>query len=209
MIGVQLAAEPAEDVVRPDLHNPAYANIFNYLTVVDPVRDYIDNDGDGLMNETNLNLTPEFKVPGRVNINTAPWFVMARLPWMQPAIAQAIVVYRDTIAGAFEGTGGLMQVPAMGYYAYDPAYASVDLDRFPDLTPSDGAVSDFEERDVIFSRISNLVTVRSDVFTAYILVRIGADGPQKRVLAILDRSQVYSGSDKVRIIALHPVPDPR
>ena len=73
----------------------------------------------------------------------------------------------------------------------------------------DGAPDDFEERDLIFSRISNLVTVRSDVFTAYILVRIGADGPQKRVMAILDRSNVYSGNDKVRIVALHPVPDPR
>jgi hypothetical protein len=78
-----------------------------------------------------------------------------------------------------------------------------------DLTPGDGAISDFEERDVIFSRISNIVTVRSDVFSAYILVRIGADGPQKRVLAILDRSQVTSPGGKVRILALHTVPDPR
>ena len=62
---------------------------------------------------------------------------------------------------------------------------------------------------MIFARISNLVTVRSDVFTAYILVRIGSDGPQKRVMAILDRSNVYSGDGKVRIVALHPVPDPR
>jgi len=97
----------------------------------------------------------------------------------------------------------------MGYYAYDPNYATVDLNSYPDLTPSDGAISDFEERDVIFSRISNIVTVRSDVFTAYILVRIGVDGPQKRVLAVLDRSRVTSPGDKVRIFALYPVPDPR
>jgi hypothetical protein len=128
---------------------------------------------------------------------------------MQPAIAQAIVAYRDTVAGAFENIGELLQVPGMGYYANDPIYATVDLNSFPDLTPNDGAISDFEERDVIFSRISNIVTVRSDVFTAYILVRIGADGPQKRVLAILDRSQVTSPGGKVRILALHPVPDPR
>jgi hypothetical protein len=141
---------------------------------------------------------------------------MAQLPWMAPAIAREIVTYRDTVAGGspaggqgFESIGELMQVPLMGYYAYDPLYSSVDLDRFPDLTPSDGAVSDFEERDVIFSRISNLITVRSDVFTAYILVRIGIDGPQRRVIAILDRSQVNSTSDRVKIVALHPVPDPR
>ena len=73
----------------------------------------------------------------------------------------------------------------------------------------DGSADDFEERDLIFARISDLVTVRSDVFTAYILVRIGKDGPQKRVIAILDRSQVASAADKVKIVALHPVPDPR
>jgi hypothetical protein len=98
-----------------------------------------------------------------------------------------------------------MQVDQMGYYAADQA----DLTTFPDLTPGDGAGGDFEERDIIFSRISNLITVRSDVFTAYILVRIGIDGPQKRCIAILDRSNVYSSSGKVRIVALHPVPDPR
>jgi len=195
MIGMRLEAEPAEELIRLDLRNPAFANIFQYLTVIDP------NDHGWPESE--------MRVKGRINVNTAPWFVIAQLPWMQESIAQAIVAYRDTIAGAFESTGSLLQVPNMGYYANDPNYASVDLDGYPDLTPSDGALDDFEERDVIFSRISNIATVRSDVFTAYILVRIGADGPQKRVLAILDRSRVTSSGGKVRILALHPVPDPR
>ena len=95
----------------------------------------------------------------------------------------------------------------------------IDELRFPDLTPpsqteGDGAANDFEERDLIFARISNLVTVRSDVFTAYIVVRIGADGPQKRVVAVLDRSNVYPNgaggfNGRVKIRAVHPVPDPR
>jgi DNA uptake protein ComE-like DNA-binding protein len=195
MIGVKLDQEPAEDLVRLNLQNPAFSNIFRYLTVIDPIK--YNQPG----NET--------RIKGRININTAPWFVIAKLPWMKPAIAQAVVTYRDTVAGAFESTGALMQVSGMGYYAYDPNYAAVDLNSYPDLTPSDGAISDFEERDVIFSRISNIVTVRSDVFTAYILVRIGVDGPQKRFLAILDRSQVTSPDGKVKILALHPVPDPR
>jgi hypothetical protein len=194
MIGMRVASEPGEEVVRLDLLNPAFANIFQYLTAIDPA-----SFGRGEY---------ETRIKGRINVNTAPWFVIGQLPWMSPAIAQAIVAHRDTVGG-FESTGELMHVPAMGYYAYDPLYSSFDLDRFPDLTPSDGAVSDFEERDVIFSRISNLVTVRSDVFTAYILVRIGVDGPQRRVIAILDRSQVNSPSDRVKIVASHPVPDPR
>ena len=204
MIGMRLEAEPAEDAVRLDLRNPAFANIFQYLTVIEPTEHIDPNDYTNYQSFLN-----ETRIKGRVNINTAPWFVIAQLPWMRPAIAQAIVAYRDTIAGAFESTGALMQVPNMGYYANDPNYASMDLDGYPDLTPNDGAVGDFEQRDVIFSRISNIATVRSDVFTAYILVRIGADGPQKRVLAILDRSLVTSPGGKVRILALHPVPDPR
>ena len=126
---------------------------------------------------------------------------------MQPPIAQAAVGYRDAVAKGFESIGELMNVAEMGYYSYD----SIDLGGFPDLTPNDGdsAQRNFEERDIIFHRISNLITVRSDVFTAYILVRIGVDGPQKRVLAILDRSQVTPSTGKVKIIALQPVPDPR
>jgi hypothetical protein len=195
MIGMRVAAEPDEATVRVDLSNPAFANIFKYLTVIDPAYFGLS------VNET--------RIKGRININTAPWFVIAQLPWMELGAAQAIVAYRDTVAEGFESIGELMQVPEMGYYAYNPLYSAVDLDRPPDLTPNDGAVSDFEERDVIFSRISNLVTVRSDVFTAYILVRIGIDGPQHRVIAIFDRSQVGSSADKVKILALHPVPDPR
>ena len=195
MIGMKLSSEPSEENIRVDLLNPAFVNIFQYLTVIDPT-----SHGHG---------TYETRIKGRININTAPSFVIEQLPWMHAAIAQEIVSYRDTSAKGFESTAELMQVPLMGYYAYDPLYRLVDLERFPDLTPSDGAVSDFEERDVIFSRISNLVTVRSDVFTAYILVRIGVDGPQRRVIAILDRSQVNSTDDRVKIIALHPVPDPR
>jgi hypothetical protein len=195
MIGMKLSSEPGEEDIRVDLRNPAFVNIFQYLTVIDPA-----SHGHG---------THETRIKGRVNVNTAPSFVIEQLPWMHAAIAQEIVSYRDTTAKGFESTAELIQIPLMGYYAYDPLYRLVDLERFPDLTPSDGAVSDFEERDVIFSRISNLVTVRSDVFTAYILVRIGVDGPQRRVIAILDRSQVNSNDDKVKIVALHPVPDPR
>ena len=106
---------------------------------------------------------------------------------------------------------------------YDIGYYAVcndgDQQGFPDLstnrrTKFDGAPDDFEEHDLIFSRISDLVTVRSDVFTAYILVRIGSDGPQKRFIAVLDRSGVSSNpsdglTGDVKIVAIQQVPDPR
>ena len=81
-----------------------------------------------------------------------------------------------------------------------------DMPRGPDLTP-DTALDDFEERDLIFTRISDLVTVRSDVFTAY---RPGPDrraGPaEDATIAIFDRSRVDSAGDKVRTPRPHPCP---
>jgi hypothetical protein len=99
---------------------------------------------------------------------------------------------------------GLNDINSMGYYEGRGVTISPVL-----LTPTDGVGDAFEERDVIFDRISNLVTVRSDVFTAYILVRIGPNGPQKRVIAILDRSGVTPAGGKVKIVAIQQVPDPR
>ena len=197
-----------EEDVRINLADPNYQQLFNYLTVFDPTVDGIDNNGDGY--GLGVTVDPnELKVPGRININTAPWYVIAQLPWMTPEIAQAIVYYRHTPQGPFESIGELNNVVGMDLYATDG-----ERNGFPDLTPEDEAADDFEERDLIFARISNLVTVRSDVFTAYILVRIGPDGPQKRVIAILDRSDVYADgtggvTGRVRVRALHPVPDPR
>jgi len=221
-LGRRLRSE--EYLVRLDLANPYHRNVFQYLTVFDPNSDGIDNDADGLIDAADIR-SPEVQIPGRININTASWYVLAQLPWVSAhtpnyELARAIVNHRD-MAGGFGSIGELNFVGnadpcsfrSIGYYARTDVQGG-DLLRFPDLTYGDGIPDDFEERDVIFSRISNLVTVRSDVFTAYILVRIGADGPQKRVIAILDRSgvsktNVSSPDGKVRIVALHYVPDPR
>jgi hypothetical protein len=208
--GVQEGATADQCLI--DLRNPIYRKLFNYLTVIDPW-DPVKRPGVKI---------GETRIMGRININTAPVAVLAQLPWMQygePAgllqRAKAIVAYRDSGLGPYRSIGDLMQVNALCSLALDgldnqhnPGNPYNDTVRGPDLTP-DTARDDMEERDLIFTRISNLVTVRSDVFTAYILVRIGVNGPQKRVMAILDRSKVNSAGDKVRIAALYPVPDPR
>jgi len=245
-----------EDDVRLNLADPNFQQVFNYLTVFDP-----NAPRYGGHPET------EKRVKGRININTAPWYVLAQLPWVSQRkdgyndanLAQAIAAYRDKLnlsltggpdyyhSGASNsreletGINGLREEPgfeSIGELAavinkastddpfispqinYDMRYytlgsqRNVDLAGFPDLTTlptgGDGVADDFEERDLIFARISDLVTVRSDVFTAYILVRIGADGPQKRVIAIFDRSNVRSPDDgKMRVLAVQPVADPR
>jgi hypothetical protein len=115
----------------------------------------------------------------------------------------------------FRTIGELCDVNRAGYPDYGIDYYSRkdgpmvgNQSGFPDLTP-DSAADDFEERDLIFARISDLVTVRSDIFTAYMLIRIGTNGPQKRYMVILDRSGVKSASDKVKIIAFQSVPQAR
>jgi hypothetical protein len=204
--------------LRVDINMPAFQNLFRYLTAIAP---YPLHNSDP--NET--------RIKGRININTAPWFVLAQLPWVSYRtpnyeLARSIVAYRDKTIGpgnidyslrpgppGFRNIGelidvnnGLNDVNSMGYYACKSTTAPIPTVL---LTPKDGVGDEFEERDVIFSRISNLVTVRSDVFTAYILVRIGQNGPQKRVIAILDRSNVTPAGGKVKIVAIQPVPDPR
>jgi len=208
--------------LRLDLQKNQYARLLNYLTVVDPTSDGRDSDGDGTREDLGLTDLDEKKVPGRININTAPPFVLEQLPWIappparDPAIAIAIAAYRDGVVKGFGSISELLWVPEMAFYR-DVAVG--DQDGFPELTPiallgaRDGAADDIEERDLIFHRVSNLVTVRSDVFTAYILVRLGADGPQRRMVAILDRSGVVPISSppytagRVKIRALHRMAD--
>ncbi len=202
-----LGTPPAESLLI-DVNEPVYQMLFNYLTVIDPT-------------SRNSNLRQdEMRVKGRININTAPVFVLAQLPWMsqyQETVplerARGVVAYRNRW-GAFKNIGGLMLVPQMGQLQHDGVNNLFDVGpaatvrRGPDLT-LDTVTDDTEERDLIFTRISNLVTVRSDVFTAYILVRIGLDGPQKRVVAIFDRGLTKSPRDSVRVLSLEQVPDPR
>ncbi len=56
--------------------------------------------------------------------------------------------------------------------------------------------ADLESRDWLFGRLANLLTVRSDTFTAYILIRLqNANNPaehsDRRLVALLDRSNVF------------------
>ncbi|MBN2844235.1 MAG: hypothetical protein JXM68_14205, partial [Sedimentisphaerales bacterium] len=377
-----------------DLSEPDFMGLTDYLTVLDPAHDGIDNDGDGYIDfnpDTNM---PETQIAGKININTAPWYVIARLPWVTEELAQAIVAYRDkralTAIGVgsgsvlndraglsivdyattpykfYDGAGvyfptspsdiedsskypadysspemikawqdwvgwvvgesdwdfdndgnddgplnldasrqlgmgkllaggvdanfnedkgfrniaellnvthdldnksgigtdkdylgnayssnaeanaaviGSVQVTASGVtpmpysvqgshydYRFDirkygksfegnatassPYYipaananpTGINYDDNP-FYREDSTVNDQFERDVIFSRISNLVTTRSDVFTAYILVRLGEEGPQRRYIGIFDRSGVYGKEDEVRLVSLYQVPE--
>jgi hypothetical protein len=195
----------------------------------------------------------ETRVRGRININTAPAFVIAQLPWVSRAngknlkIADAIVAYRDKTkvvsdtsidytdrssetgitniyeSPGFRSVGDLLNVinTSSAKDEYNIRYCGLgsgmpDVNQYgyPDLTfegsmNNDEIYNDLEEQELIFARISDLATVRSDTFTAYILVRVGVNGPQKRFIAILDRTGVKTKDDKVKVAAFQQVPAAR
>jgi hypothetical protein len=145
-------------------------------------------------------------LPGRININTAPKYVIAA------AIPPNLVMSSTTDPNVLYIAGQI--VANRPYTSLANLLAKVPaIKKFANNNPAIvGDISinnDFEKRDWIVSRLSNIFTVRSDTFTAYILVRLGTDGPQRRMMAIFDRSNVWSPADKPKLVALHPVPDPR
>ena len=243
-----------------------YDNIMRFLTTY--MGDGIDNNGDGIVDDSR-----ELSVPGRININTAPWFVIAQLPWIADVsllhtnvnkykLAEVIVAYREKLnwetntvnysdfdnlgnpisngreAGmhtvtnypvresrGFSNIGELLNVTQnlnppritlsdplfdIRRSAKDSTNNDLAANAIPYYNPITSQLQDdLVEEQIYFQRVSNLVTVRSDVFTAYIAVRLGETGPVRRVIAIFDRSNVFKAGDKPRLVALQPVPDPQ
>lgn len=153
-------------------------------------------------------------LPGRININTAPVHVIAAaipptladpnaadpdktVAFSSLQLAQEIVNHRPYA----KLSDLLAKVPRMKQYSAGPW-----KDENVGMQSID---NDIEEEHWILSNLANKFTVRSDVFTAYILVRLGEDGPQRRMVAVFDRSQVWTKNDRPKLVALHPVSDPR
>ncbi|MCE5184721.1 MAG: general secretion pathway protein GspK [Planctomycetaceae bacterium] len=168
-------------------------------------------------------------LPGRININTAPVHVIAAaippslvdpnaadstkiVTFSALQLAQAIVNYRNT--APFKEISDLLDVQADSNndgVADTPIFKRYYTGGISESenVGSQSIDNDIEERDWILSNLANKFTVRSDTFTAYILVRAGEAGPQRRMIAIFDRSQVWTKNDRPKLVALHPVPDPR
>jgi hypothetical protein len=163
--------------------------------------------------------TPEDTTPvhGLININTAPWPVLATLPMIpensdwNTELAQAIARWRDGDPSAGVGANGpfksvfdLYKVPLVATYQV----ALLDMlgdpdDGAGDFTPQGAGTTDlvrhdYEENYLIANRISNMVTTRSDTFTCYVLVQgwrgAGTLNPelvvQRRRAFVADRSGV-------------------
>ena len=155
----------------------AYPNVFQYFTVIDPSMDNIDNDGDGDIDSADTGSQSgdfdgqEHRIPGLINVNTAPENVLLSLPNLA-TIADDIATSNDK---PFTSIGDLVD----------------------DVTQITGSGTKWE-KEKTFRSISNLITTRSNVFTVYVTAQVTeedvSDPPnttvyaEKRILAIVDRS---------------------
>lgn len=176
---LQVNSTPAEPLTVM-VSNSALDQIKFTISQIRSLMDY--------MNVRTENITV---LPGRINVNTATKEVIrAAIPQPNPTWSPAVEELAANIAGGvYARTADMIAVPG-----FDQFMAFSD-----DLTG----------RMDLFSRVANKYTVRSDVFSADILVRLGRTGPQKRVIALFDRSNVTTAQDTPRIVAVHPVPDAR
>jgi hypothetical protein len=194
----------------------------------------------------------EQAVEGLININTAPWRVLATVPWTTGVnastsaqaynynIAKAIVRHRE-VNGPFKSIADLQnvrveQVPNVGPSvqsdgrfwqqigtATDPDDDEGDLSPAnpppAGTPPRDGVTGnvkiaasasntlDFEHQFLALTRVSNLITTRSDSFTAYICLQQweNAGTPdarmvsQRRYAVLLDRSGILKDKKDVKV----------
>jgi hypothetical protein len=221
-------------------------DLLDYFTVGSPHADFqpdtlsaasplpVSNDGIDPANAGRENTAPTH---GLININTAPWPVMAAVRWttnpdINTLMAKAIVNYRDREVASgrvpFRTLMDLYRVPeflAMNDLILlgndDPGDSDNEATPIPtfepdgDITPpdtfgsrvEDGVRRDFEEQFLMLTRVSNLITTRSDSFTGYVLVQgwrgIGTPQPelvvQRRRAFTADRSPVTEINRQVPI----------
>lgn len=193
-------------------------NTYAHLGVDDPTA--VDTGTDELM---------ECRIPGRVNVNTAPLTVLqALVPWMidhgsvtaydpttptandvlltpeefvqiSRAFAAAVVFLRNedgpyTDVADFwrriseRNTGelwfGRLVDALKGRAAGETITGDLNLN------------DDYEDRDWLLGRLAQVITTRSDTFTAYVLIRVQnraapEDYTERRIVAIIDRSNVF------------------
>lgn len=184
------------DNAKLDLTSGTATLISEYFTIIDPKDDNIDDDADGAIgtNDTGKQSEdidgPEIQVPGRININTATSTVLAALPGTDTntslgtwsTLTGNSLINNIINARPFTTIGALATIPGMDYFGTD----NVDND-------GDGFIDEKDEKDLIFTTISNLITTHTNVFAVYVTARIVDSNAsqtfaEKKLAAIVDRS---------------------
>jgi hypothetical protein len=175
-------------------------------------------------------------VHGLININTANWKVLSTVPFTPDAatnaqIAKAIVLYRDgdpatnaPANGPFRSLFDLYKVsefinlqPVPITNTTEPDDDDGDFSPFdPTIKPgdpkTDGVVNqrEFERQFILINRISNLLTTRSDSFTAYVIVQGWRNANtanaelvvQRRAAMLIDRAGVTRDNREPRTMLI-------
>ncbi|MDO8141190.1 MAG: hypothetical protein Q6358_06785, partial [Candidatus Brocadiales bacterium] len=184
------------DNAKMNLFGGTFTTISDYFTVLDPKNDSIDDDADGAIGTADTGTQtgdidgPEIQVPGRININTASAGVLAALPGTSTNTSLATwnalsgnTLINNIINGRpFSTIGAITSITGVNYFGTDNA----DND-------GDGFVDEKDEKDLIFTSISNLITTHSNVFAVYVTARIVNNSAsqtfaEKKLVAIVDRS---------------------
>ncbi|MAE62516.1 MAG: hypothetical protein CMJ49_14310 [Planctomycetaceae bacterium] len=218
------------DPNKPTLKVSHLAMLTSRLTTFSPHQDTLDNDGDGTNNEDD-----EQFVMGKPNINTMPREVLERILPIPNASAivrtrllDAIEAYRDgflrpatarTEPGIAYPSELFMSAAMRDVYGIDAADnlteggMQIDFLNPPTLSDPanqvpDGYAGDREEQALWARYLSQVTSTRSDVFTAYILVRgytAGRfnDGPveQKHIVAVFSRAHLFDDSGSAKLLA--------
>ena len=158
----------------------------------------VDPDGDGTFEPAPSSML-EARVPGLININTAPYEVLEALHYYyQSGTDNLAVDVRDerNNNGPFQSMKDFLEF----WYDSDKTRdetGDIALPPPPNNVGSpDGLTKDNEQKLFHFTNVANLISVRSDVFVVYITVqayRDGASGPDPigqplRTMTIVDRS---------------------
>jgi hypothetical protein len=182
----------------------SYGNIIRYTNKPKPVA----NSVPGHANQDE----PLVGVEGLVNVNTAPWIVLAQLPLVMTddgRVDHDKTVYVAKRLAAVNWNGRYCPWSRNGRYEtmMELDYA-IKMIMEKELRISPPPPDDFERYWANAIRLSNLVTFRSDSFTVYALVEGWRDANtpkakrvlQRRAAFIVDRSCVTETNREPRII---------
>ncbi len=168
--------------------------VLDEFTTLSPADDGVDNDNDGVTDETD-----EQFAPGTLNVNTVPLHVAtlaapipdANIDNIETTMTR-IFQYRDAVGATRTGLPGLRTQPGIA--------ALSELLIAPNVSAADTRL------------LSQAFSTRSDLYCAYVLIRgyPAADfrlGPVEatQFFVIYDRSHITQPSDTVRVLGVFKV----
>ncbi len=209
------------------------------LVTLSPDEDGLDNDGDGAADEADLE-QDEIFIAGTININTATAGLLNKILPITDTTLRANVVthllaYRDQqapydntnrhVGGNYRNSPGMALVSELYNIdsnggtnilatnnSDDDAINNTVIDFLdnPDAVTSDGVKDDREEETLLSRQLGNVLSTRSDIFTAYIYLRGYPAGDfrlgaieTKRFFVVYDRSRVVNAQSPAKILGFY------